>query len=58
MTEPPRPADRRYEGEEVLGRLRRAWSGLVSGYWFIPSAIVVATLVGALGLVALDAQLE
>lgn len=44
--------------KRVVGRLRRTWSGLVSGYWFIPTAIIVATLVGALALLALDAQLE
>lgn len=42
----------------MLGRLRRAWSGLISGYWFIPTAVVVAALVGALGLLSLDVQLE
>lgn len=44
--------------KEVLARLRRVWSGLVAGYWFIPTAIVVATMIGTLALLALDAQLQ
>lgn len=40
------------------GRLRRAWSRLASGYWFIPTAIVAAASAVALGLLALDAHLE
>ena len=39
---------------ELLGRLRRAWSPLVSGYWFIPGGIVVAASAVALGLLELD----
>ena len=42
---------------ELLGRLRRAWSRLVSGYWFIPGGIVVAASAVALGLLELDARL-
>ncbi|MBW3575875.1 MAG: DUF2254 domain-containing protein [Actinobacteria bacterium] len=42
---------------ELLGRLRRAWSPLVSGYWFIPGGIVVAASAVALGLLELDARL-
>ncbi|MBW3546834.1 MAG: DUF2254 domain-containing protein [Actinobacteria bacterium] len=41
----------------LLARLRRAWSRLVSGYWFIPGGIVVAASAVALGLMELDARL-
>lgn len=42
---------------ELLRRLRRAWSGLVSGYWFIPGGIAVTASAVALGLMELDARL-
>ncbi|HEV2068651.1 MAG TPA: DUF2254 domain-containing protein [Acidimicrobiales bacterium] len=42
---------------DLLRRLRRAWSRLVSGYWFIPGGIVVAASAVALGLMELDARL-
>ncbi|MBW3628264.1 MAG: DUF2254 domain-containing protein, partial [Gemmatimonadetes bacterium] len=43
---------------QVLARVRRLWSGLVSGYWFIPTAIVVLASAIALGLVELDSSLH
>ncbi len=42
---------------ELFGRLRRAWSRLVSGYWFIPGGVVVGASAVALGLLELDARL-
>ncbi len=42
---------------ELVGRLRRARSRLVSGYWFIPGGIVVAASAIALGLMELDSRL-
>ncbi|HEV2766505.1 MAG TPA: DUF2254 domain-containing protein [Acidimicrobiales bacterium] len=42
---------------ELLRRLRRAWSRLVSGYWFIPGGIVVVASAVALALLELDAEL-
>ncbi|HEV2068401.1 MAG TPA: DUF2254 domain-containing protein [Acidimicrobiales bacterium] len=42
---------------ELLGRLRRAWSRLVSGYWFIPGGIVVVASAVAVALLDLDAWL-
>lgn len=42
---------------ELLGRLRRAWSRLVSGYWFIPGGIVVTASAVALGFLELDTRL-
>ena len=40
-----------------MGRLRRAWSKLASGYWFVPSAIVGLTAVVALVLLRIDVAL-
>lgn len=42
----------------VVGRLRRAWSQLVSGYWFIPTGILLAASALAFALVELDTRLE
>ncbi|HVM01902.1 MAG TPA: DUF2254 domain-containing protein [Acidimicrobiales bacterium] len=42
----------------VLAPLRRWWSGLVSGYWFIPASILVVVSALAFGLVAVDARLD
>jgi len=38
----------------VLARLRRSWSGLLSGYWFVPTVIVVIAAAVALVLLRVD----
>ena len=42
----------------LTARVRRGWSGLVSGYWFIPTLILVAASALGLGLVEVDARSE
>lgn len=42
----------------VLAPIRRWWSGLVSGYWFLPTSIVAVVSALAFALVAADVRLD
>ncbi len=41
----------------MLARIRRGWSRLLSGYWFIPTAILLVVSALAFALVELDSRL-
>lgn len=42
----------------MLAPIRRWWSGLVSGYWFLPTAILAVISALAFALVAVDVRLD